>query len=58
MDRMGHSTARAAMIYLHGSDERQRAIADAISRRAAGGFKPQRPNRSGTQRARNGGRAS
>ncbi len=22
MDRMGHSTSRAAMVYLHGSDER------------------------------------
>lgn len=31
MDRMGHSTARAAMIYLHGTDERQQAIADALS---------------------------
>ena len=34
MDRMGHSTARAAMIYLHGSDERQRAIAEALSKLA------------------------
>jgi len=58
MDRMGHSTARAAMIYLHGSDERQRAIADVISRRAASEFKPQQPNRSGTRGARKGGRAS
>ena len=58
MDRMGHSTARAAMIYLHGSDERQRAIADAISRRATSEFKPQRPKRSGTQRAHKDGRAS
>jgi len=58
MDRMGHSTARAAMIYLHGSDERQRAIADTISGRATSEFRTQRPNRSGTQRARNGGRAS
>ncbi len=35
MDRMGHSTTRAAMAYLHGSDERQQAIADALSSRAA-----------------------
>lgn len=27
MDRMGHANARAALIYLHGSDERQRKIA-------------------------------
>jgi hypothetical protein len=30
MDRMGHSTTRAALTYLHGSDERQRAIAEAL----------------------------
>ena len=30
MDRMGHSTARAAMMYLHGSNERQQAIADKV----------------------------
>jgi hypothetical protein len=35
MDRMGHSTTRAAMAYLHGSDERQQVIADALSSRAA-----------------------
>jgi integrase len=34
MDRMGHSTTRAALIYLHGSDARQREIADALGRRA------------------------
>jgi len=28
---MGHSTARAALIYLHGSDQRQREIAQALS---------------------------
>jgi integrase len=33
MDRMGHSTTRAALIYLHGSDARQREIADALGRR-------------------------
>jgi hypothetical protein len=38
------------MIYLHGSDERQRAIADAISRRATSEFKPQWPDQSGTKR--------
>ena len=34
MDRMGHSTTRAAMVYLHSRDERQHAIADALSRQA------------------------
>jgi integrase len=31
MDRMGHSSPRAALIYLHGSDVRQQAIADDLS---------------------------
>ena len=31
MDRMGHSTARVALIYLHGSDQRQHEIAQALS---------------------------
>ena len=31
MDRMGHSSTRAALIYLHGGDQRQRAIADTVS---------------------------
>jgi len=30
MERMGHSTTRAAMIYLHSTDERQRKVADAL----------------------------
>jgi integrase len=34
MDRMGHSTARAALIYLHGGDQRQHEIAQALSERA------------------------
>jgi hypothetical protein len=29
MARMGHSTTRGALIYLHSTDERQREIADA-----------------------------
>ena len=34
MERMGHDSERAAMIYLHGSDERQREIADALGKLA------------------------
>jgi hypothetical protein len=30
MERMGHSTTRAALIYLHATEERQRAVADAV----------------------------
>jgi integrase len=58
MDRMGHSTTRAAMAYLHGSDQRQQAIADELSRQAAAALGEPNPARSGTQRARRRGRAS
>jgi integrase len=58
MARMGHASPRAALIYLHSTDTRQRQIADALgvlameqlkrnSRRRAG-----TDSRSGTQRAR------
>jgi hypothetical protein len=60
MARMGHSTTRTALIYLHSTDERQREIADALGELAAGQLKrkPGRARetsaggRSGTQRAR------
>ena len=60
MARMGHSSTRAAMIYLHSTDERQREIADALGQLARVQLKEakakanRRPagNRSGTQRAR------
>ncbi|WP_203994519.1 tyrosine-type recombinase/integrase [Sphaerisporangium rufum] len=48
MDRMGHTSTRAAMIYQHGSHERQREVArqlDSLARR-------QLTKASGTQRAR------
>lgn len=31
MERMGHSSTRAALIYLHGGDQRQRVIAELVS---------------------------
>jgi hypothetical protein len=34
MERMGHSTTRAALVYLHSTSERQRAIADAVDKAA------------------------
>jgi integrase len=65
MDRMGHDSERAAMIYLHGSDERQHAIADTLSKlvqdelkRSATGKNVTSRKRSGTQRARKPRRAS
>ena len=35
MERMGHSTTRAATVYLHGGNDRQTAIANEVSRQAA-----------------------
>jgi Phage integrase family len=37
MERMGHSSTRAALIYLHGSRSGDRRIADGIGRQMAGG---------------------
>ena len=34
MDRMGHDSERAALVYLHGSDARRQAIADTLSQLA------------------------
>jgi integrase len=63
MDRMGHDSQRAAMIYLHGSDERQHQIADTLGKLARaelkrGSKRTPGGKRSGTQRARNRKQAS
>ena len=34
LDRMGHTSTRATLIYLHSFDERQRKLADAAGERA------------------------
>ena len=34
MERMGHSTSRAALIYLHSTSARQHHLADAVTARA------------------------
>jgi integrase len=48
MERMGHSTARAATVYLHGGTERQQAIADELSRQAAEQLGRSKAKQSGT----------
>jgi len=57
MARMGHDSERAAMIYLHSSRERQRALADAVGEAARAELAKLRSSKaseqSGTQRARN-----
>ena len=66
MDRMGHDSERAAMVYLHGSDARQHQIAQTLSDLAKDELKQASApkatraaaKRSGTQRARSRKRAS
>jgi integrase len=57
MDRMGHDSERAAMIYLHGSDARQHEIADTLSKLTRDELS-RAGQRTATQRARNRKRAS
>jgi integrase len=56
MVRMGHSSTRAALIYLHSTYERQREIAAAVDQLAKkqlkGGSSSASARRTGTQRAR------
>ena len=54
MDRMGHSSARAALIYLHGSDARQRVIADGVSKLAERELRARIQGRPRHDRARGG----
>jgi hypothetical protein len=59
MERMGHSSARAALIYQHATRDRDEAIAEAMGEAfAAARRKGTAKGRSGTQRARKRGRAS
>ena len=60
MARMGHDSARAALIYLHSSAERQRALANEVGKNARAALsRPQdKPKRSGTRKARNQREAS
>ena len=58
MERMGHSSARAAMIYQHASRDRDEAIAAAMGTALSAARKDARRSRSGTQRARGRGKAS
>jgi hypothetical protein len=47
MERMGHDSARAALIYLHSSADRQRALASEVGKNARTALG--KPGRSGTQ---------
>ena len=59
MVRMGHDSDRAALVYLHSSDKRQRALADAVAKAARAELaqskkKTGKPRQSGTRVARRG----
>jgi integrase len=58
MARMGHDSERAALVYLHSSRERQRALADAVGEAAraelAKSKRTKKASPKGTRRARNG----
>ncbi len=63
MDRMGHASSRAAMIYLHSTDERQRRLADAVGKLARAELRKTKQQvsggeESGTKVARRRGSAS
>ncbi len=59
MERMGHSSPRAALIYLHATRERDEAIAAGMGKLLKDARnKGTRPATTGTQRARRPGRAS
>ena len=58
MERMGHSSTRAAMIYQHATTERGEAIAAAMGAALTRARKGTGKSRSGTQRARKRGSAS
>ena len=47
MDRMGHCSTHAALIYAHGGDQRQRAIADTVSDMARKALREQPEHRTG-----------
>ena len=58
MERMGHTSARAAMIYQHATRERDEAIAATMGEVfASSRRKGTTKRRSGTQRARRKGKA-
>lgn len=48
---MGHSTSRAAMIYLHSTSERQRTLADAVDKAARAELRKARRKPGKTKRA-------
>ena len=57
-ERMGHSSDRAAMIYLHATQERHQEIADTLSAMTRAHLKGTQEKPTGTRRARRGEKRS
>jgi hypothetical protein len=53
MERMGHSSTRAALVYLHSTSERQLAIADAVSKQARAALRKAKAQKFDTDKAKN-----
>ena len=49
MERMGHTSPRAALIYQHSTDDRQRALAEAVARQAQAALKASTRGTSGAR---------
>jgi hypothetical protein len=63
MERMGHSSTKAALVYLHSTSERQRRLADAVGKFAQSALRKAKKAEgdgkvSGTKVARRGKSAS
>lgn len=56
MARMGHDSERAALVYLHSSRERQRALADAVGEAARAELAESKRTKKAPPRARGGHR--
>jgi integrase len=51
MERMGHSSTKAALVYLHSTSERQHAIADAVSKQAKAALRRAKADKADAQGA-------
>jgi hypothetical protein len=49
MERMGHRSTRAALVYLHSTSQRQHAIADAVSKHAKAALRKAKADKAATE---------
>jgi hypothetical protein len=50
MERMGHSSTKAALVYLHSTSERQHAIANAVGKQAKAALRKTKADKADTRR--------